>query len=1105
MGITGRVTMPFLSTLAALVIIVHSTEEDTQSDYRRDLRPRVLDTGTPTYEQPWRVMNEESMIQKSTQGDTWNDNSSEEPPKRRRPGRKRKRRPQSSLNEDQSPQDRYGYPEEPLRPYFDEEMPNARQTTETVKRRRRKPEGKPLEWVAGPLEIERPLRRRGQRRKRPSLEPWPQLSEFDEYNSEKTTKGITTETKTPLNTYDNTHQDNENQNENPMSITANDNGELTEQKPLIEETDFPLGPEEKDFEFLINKPELQEDKSLSEFSIEVMTQAHESSVEEEPTRLQAKLGDKTSGVLNEHDKAKENGPIDPVSLKDILKRSNGSSLSEILQQHNLSLADLLRGKQNAISIFQSDNTFEYRRKPIADTFDESGKAVEEINTDESYTGYRERHDNSRTKENELSYSITNQTIDLIPQNTNGQLSSFIQNRNEVVKKDEDIDITTTTEKQETVTPKVMSRIRFPTGLRKKLRMRPMMNTTYKAQLSRDLIALNARRYIHHRKNNTKSREWKNMLPSLTNKTTQQPEKKPIDDIETENHIIEETTTAENGGFYSNSTFSNHSNIEPQADNKSLNEDVTTEAYTTTKVVVKEIFKNAVGEQPTVLLLRQPGEIAGNRRKPFNNRKKKRIRQKSSTTEPAPENLNNNGYGSNDYAHLEIIPRPRKPEISEDSEGFPTNLEDFMTTRSSVTQMDIIRPAKISAKIFSTITHPTTQSSMEETAKIEIDEILNDTGASARLSKILMERNMTLTELVEHRERGSSHVHLADIFHNASKEPNPPEPFLSKSLIEPISKETYPLRAILEANLHDASVKATTIDPSMVENNNYLNIPVVMDFGNNVNENAENMGIMSLFSNFTRLSVNTNHKEGTTTHTIIPPEKSEVVTTVTTQLNNSSTNLRESRVLPPDAANDNQDDVASWKAIFSLMKDNYKNQSKDLLENLNEEFSTSDSIKTITLEDDVDGNGVVVLEDLKHLKDFDNNIASESDDRLEFNPMERSEATSGILEIIPSQTKSVTVATASIAGLAIVLFLLTYAAFKWKQQKGIGGIKHNYPEERLPAPVFENRKSHKNNSSTRSISPMLSSTSNIYTLNTLDSRNGKESPEYMWDTLRKPFQ
>lgn len=155
---------------------------------------------------------------------------------------------------------------------------------------------------------------------------------------------------------------------------------------------------------------------------------------------------------------------------------------------------------------------------------------------------------------------------------------------------------------------------------------------------------------------------------------------------------------------------------------------------------------------------------------------------------------------------------------------------------------------------------------------------------------------------------------------------------------------------------------------------------------------------------------------------------------------------------------------------------------------------------------MDGDGLIVLEDLQHLTNFENNIASGSDEKIEMNPYESSEPAhaSGILDKIPSQTKSVTVATASIAGLAMVLFLLTYAVFKWKQQRSVIRKKRSFGDERIPTPVFENRKGHKNNSSTRSISPMLQTT-NIYTLNTLDSQNGKDSPDYMWDTLRKPFQ
>lgn len=178
--------------------------------------------------------------------------------------------------------------------------------------------------------------------------------------------------------------------------------------------------------------------------------------------------------------------------------------------------------------------------------------------------------------------------------------------------------------------------------------------------------------------------------------------------------------------------------------------------------------------------------------------------------------------------------------------------------------------------------------------------------------------MTLNELLEHRERGSSHVHLADIFHNASREPNPPEPFLSKSLLEPISKETYPLRAILEANSHEQANKATTVDPIYT---NHVNIPVIMDFGNNVNENAENMGIMSLFNNFTKgttlpeIEKSTLQQDSKGT-----PYKSTIIAVNATDDDDTT---RESRML-----NDDQD-MISWNEIFSMIRRNQKNETKAL--------------------------------------------------------------------------------------------------------------------------------------------------------------------------------
>lgn len=59
-----------------------------------------------------------------------------------------------------------------------------------------------------------------------------------------------------------------------------------------------------------------------------------------------------------------------------------------------------------------------------------------------------------------------------------------------------------------------------------------------------------------------------------------------------------------------------------------------------------------------------------------------------------------------------------------------------------------------------------------TAKEELMEILKDPIGSERLARILTSRNMTLEELIEQRERGSSNLHLTDIFHSEKREPEP---------------------------------------------------------------------------------------------------------------------------------------------------------------------------------------------------------------------------------------------------------------------------------------------------------------------------------------------
>ncbi|XP_057661906.1 uncharacterized protein LOC130897190 [Diorhabda carinulata] len=113
-----------------------------------------------------------------------------------------------------------------------------------------------------------------------------------------------------------------------------------------------------------------------------------------------------------------------------------------------------------------------------------------------------------------------------------------------------------------------------------------------------------------------------------------------------------------------------------------------------------------------------------------------------------------------------IPEPVKINISEVIE----NIEN--TTKTYTTQ----GPMRISIDL-DTIFDTNLESNTSETyvtAKEELKEVMEDPISRDKLSKILEIRNMTLGELVEQRERGSSQLHLADIFHNNTREPEPEE-------------------------------------------------------------------------------------------------------------------------------------------------------------------------------------------------------------------------------------------------------------------------------------------------------------------------------------------
>ncbi|KAI8432296.1 hypothetical protein MSG28_004716 [Choristoneura fumiferana] len=985
-----RFTMPLLSTLAAMVIIVHSAE-DLDPEFRRGLRPRAVDPGTTSYEQPWKSIDTEPLAQQSTHADVWGDDSLEEQAARRRPVRKRKRRPQiSSENEPDDTQRENPPGSYPEKDYHDSHDSHQ---SETVRRRRKRPDIRPYRWADEP--IERPLRRRGLRRKRPTIDSNPRLSEFDSLSPNLTdtkddhqeknlddqqeklpiTENIETfdsedgrKPKPALDYYDPdptnvdyniNDDDRKHEEKNPSKISTSEETPFQERKlnNYHKLSELQLQDDSSEDHGYSNKPitphnsgvtvdqslqdeakeEDQQAKPLAEFSKDVTnTNKNE--------RLKANEKPATN---TEKDiitfKAQDYDPIDPYTLKQILKRSNGTSLSEILQRHNLSLTDLLRGRGEAILALHTEPPDD--RPPPQDVSLE----------------------NDQQEEVENRYIIRNQATtqrkpmrDSLDKNEDN-IESAIQTENYTSHNSTE---TETDNKHVRNIPRIITNRHFPIGIRRKLRMRPMLNSTIKAQLGRDLIALSARKYFQNHRNMSKLKEWKEIIPIMTNRSklndgTTTPEATESTPTTTTTEAFDDTTVMDSDSLDSLSSPSSDTEESYGKDNEVETISISTSEPTTTitmEAIPTEI--NTEADKPKVIPIARPAADAfALRRQAFNNRlKRKRLKQKSSTTENPKDDLTKNFFGmANLVSASEFIERTQKPQttVTQGSTENVTELEDFMTTHSPTTVEDKVKSIRITTSGYtlpSATQSSTSASTTAQSAKVEIDEILNDRMTSERLAKILLERNMTLGELVMHRERGSSHVHLADIFHNASKEPNPPEPFLTKSSLEPISKETYPLRAILEANTYDATARPTSQATSSQGNN--MHIPVVMDFGNNVNENGENMGIISLFKNKLENEKIDNAEIRKDSHGT--PYISSVISVNTTITNDAN---RESRVLG---------DTEDIRDILPLDKNK------------------------INLED-VDGDGLIILEDLQHLKDFDSNIASGSDEKLEVRMYETSEA------------------------------------------------------------------------------------------------------------------
>lgn len=340
-------------------------------------------------------------------------------------------------------------------------------------------------------------------------------------------------------------------------------------------------------------------------------------------------------------------------------------MSEILQQNNLSLTDLLHGKELALSLLKSENTLKIQLSPNPSKDNLANKPIQ-VNSEEE----EESSQDKLLVDSETKY--VTQPITEIP-----ATSLLTQNDDELLTTVE-VAETTTTEKPKEEEPTNRTR-GFPTGTRRKQRITHVINK--KNPLNRDTIPLTARKYLYNnskRRNTTKSQEWRDFNTLMKN-TTAIVINKPEVETTTLSADVEVTTVYEESNnattvlqkFKASNDIQNTTTHKVSVKDVPQNETQVTKTEDLTKPVINDIDKFK-----SIPSISQAVRTSGLRRQAYNNiLKKKRRKQKYSTTEPPPhDDFMKNLFGMpNLVSSSEFIARTQGPKFSLDD---VTTLEDF---------------------------------------------------------------------------------------------------------------------------------------------------------------------------------------------------------------------------------------------------------------------------------------------------------------------------------------------------------------------------------------------------------------------------------------------
>lgn len=330
-------------------------------------------------------------------------------------------------------------------------------------------------------------------------------------------------------------------------------------------------------------------------------------------------------------------------------------------------------------------------------------------------------------------------------------------------------------------------------------------------------------------------------------------------------------------------------------------------------------------------------------------------------------------------------------------------------------------------------------------RTDILELLEDRRSGARLYKVLAQRNMTLNELLDHRQRGSSQLHLAEIFHNKSKT-DVPAPAAADHLDIVTAFDNFP-------TFNLGNVKSVKPD--------------------DIKTDSEGSSYFTSIINIK--PTDEVYKEGRA----LREEKDKVPAIVSTK---QATTERNSDYwnFDPDENNVIDDgDGATQKPIVSSSR----------LSPLADEVG--DSVDSV----------------YKGVEQIENEVARAHDIidlELTGHGYKRSSVIVESAHNMPVGVRSAIIASSSIVGISFLIFIIIFVTCRWRQRRK---KTFNYSENfqavrsRLPILTRESGSSSKRSTSPPDVFPSGSRSSKI---NTMDP-NSPEVQEYLYDAMRKPFQ